>query len=108
MRWVGALVLLAASGATAGDPSPGPRVDAVVPVPPFEHERLHYFGRRHHHLVPGTVTIDRPPYVCDLDHQTFGDQDTFVAHLRGAHHARPESIPDALVVVEGQVHFLAQ
>ena len=84
---------------------PPPGVEAIVPVEPEEHERLHYFGRRHHHLVPGTVTIDRPPYVCDVDGRQFTQGDDFVAHLRAVHHARPAEIPELLLVRDGVVHF---
>src|SRR5947208_14324085 len=90
-------------GADPGPPPPG--VEAIVPVEPEEHERLHYFGRRHHHLVPGTVTIDRPPYVCDVDGRQFTQGDDFVAHLRAVHHARPDEIPELLLVRDGVVHF---
>ena len=79
-----------------------------MPLPPYEHERLHYFGRRHHHLVPGTVTINGAPYVCDPDGRRFTDRDAFVAHLRTAHHAPPERIPDLLLVRDGRVHFVGE
>ena len=80
--------------------------DGVVPVPPAEHERLHYFGRRDHHLVPGTVTIGGAPYVCDLDRQEFADRDLFLAHIRSAHRVRPGSIRDRLVIRDQVVHFI--
>jgi hypothetical protein len=64
-------------------------------VPPIEHQRLHSFGRRHHHLVPGTVTINGAAYICDLDGKRFVDRDAFVAHLRTAHRTAPACIPDA-------------
>jgi hypothetical protein len=102
---LGVLVLLAC-GAVRADDGGRPNVDVVVPVPPYEHERLHYFGRRDHHLVPGTVTINADPYVCDLDKKHFRDRDHFVDHLRRAHHVEPERIPDRLQVRDGQVHFL--
>jgi hypothetical protein len=99
-----ALLLLAASPCVAGD-GPRPDIGVVIPVEPQEHERLHFFGRRHHHVVPGTVTINVPPYVCDRDRRTFRDRDRFVAHLRTAHGVRPEDVHDAVVVVDGQVRF---
>jgi len=83
-------------------------VDAVIPVPPYEHDRLHYFDGRPHHLVPGTVSINRSPYVCDIDRDRFRNRDDFIAHLRRAHHMAPEDIPPRLVVQDGQVHFLDQ
>ncbi len=103
------LVLAVAITAAAEDrPKTRADVDVIVPVPPFEHQRLHYFGRRDHHLVPGTVTINGAPYVCDLDRRRFSDRDRFVAHLRTAHHAAPERIPDQLVVLDGRVHFVGE
>ena len=84
---------------------PKTQVDAIVPVPPTEHGRVYYYGRRYHHLVPGIVTINRPPYVCDLDHRSFAVEDDFVAHLRQAHAVPPAEIPDALLVHGGQIHF---
>jgi hypothetical protein len=104
---------LAASLAVADDQTPpargaaaGPNIDVIVPVPPYEHERLHYFGQRDHHLVPGAVTVNKPPYVCDVDQRRFQDRDAFLVHLRVVHHARSEEIPDQLVVLDGQVHYL--
>lgn len=106
------LVLVAALAialpALADEPRREPDVDVVVPVEPREHERLHYFGQRWHHLVPGTVTINGAAYVCDVDKHRFNDRDRFVIHLRVAHHVPPEDIPDHLVVVEGRVHFIAE
>ena len=101
-----ALLAVALAAVAAADDRPRTSVDAIVPVPPTEHERLHWFGRRGHHLVPGTVTIDRAPYVCDLDRKTFRTEEDFVAHLRTAHHAPPAAIPDLVVVRDGQVHFI--
>jgi len=77
----------------------GAGVEAWVPVDPYEHERLHYFGRRDHHLVPGTVTINAKPYVCDLDQRRFREREDFVAHLRAVHRAPAERIPDLLALV---------
>ena len=103
---VAAVLLAVALPVVADPPNRRAEVDAIVPVPPYEHERLHYFGRRYHHLVPGTVTIGKTPYVCDLDEQLFRTQDDFVAHLRTVHRVPPESIPDRLLVDRGEVHFL--
>src|SRR5438132_14247054 len=60
MLVIGAALLAAADGRRLAPP-----VEAIVPVPPTEHQRVHYFGRRHHHLVPGTVTINGAAYLCD-------------------------------------------
>jgi hypothetical protein len=83
-------------------------VEAIVPVDPYEHERLHFFGKRDHHVVPGTVTINAAPYVCDLDARRFREQDDFVAHLRTVHRADVDRIPDQLVVQDGIVHFIGK
>ena len=102
------LVLITALPALAGDSRARPDIDVVVPVDPTEHERLHFFDRREHHLVPGTVTINGASYLCDVDGKRFTDRDTFVAHLRAAHRMPPERIPDRLVVRGGRVHFLGE
>jgi hypothetical protein len=101
-----AVVLLGALRAAADDRGGRSSVDAVVPVVPEEHRRLHYFGRRDHHLVPGTVTINRAPYACDLDGKHFRERDDFVAHLRTSHGTAPDAIRDRLVVRDGVVHFV--
>ena len=105
---VAILVLTAALPVLAEGPRVRTDVDVVVPVAPTEHERLHYFGRRDHHLVPGTVTINGAPYVCDVDGRRFTDRDAFVAHLRATHGAPAARIPDLLVVRDGRVHFVGK
>jgi hypothetical protein len=102
------LVLIGALPTLAGEPRTRPDLDVVVPVNPTEHERLHYFGRRDHHLVPGTVTINGAPYVCDADGKRFTDRDAFVGHLRAAHRVPAARIPDRLLVRDGRVHFLGE
>ncbi|HZP40467.1 MAG TPA: hypothetical protein VFD84_03035 [Candidatus Binatia bacterium] len=97
-----------AEGAAPSTPARGPRVEAAIPLPPTGHERLRFFGGRDHHLVPGTVTIDKPPYVCDVDGRGFGERDAFVAHLRIRHRLASADIPDRLVVRDGQVHFIGK
>ena len=103
MRLLAAALLVAASctAAGAGDLD----VDAFVPIDPEEHQRLHFFDRRSHHLAPGTVSIDGKPYVCDPDGKSFRGQDEFVAHLRATHRVPPAEIPNRLVVHGGKVHF---
>jgi len=96
------------AGTSPGNSSARPRVDAVVPIPPTEHERVYYFGRPDHHLVPGTVTIDADPYICDAHRLRFKDRDDFVAHLRTAHGLPPEAIPEQLQVRDGRVHFVGK
>ena len=105
---VATLLLVAALPVLAGDSRPRPDIDVVVPVVPTEHERLHWFGRRDHHPVPGTVTINGAPYVCDVDGKRFKDRDTFVAHLRAAHRTPAAKIPDRLLVRDGRVHFVGE
>jgi hypothetical protein len=83
-------------------------IDVIVPLAPYEHQRLHFFGRRHRRLLPGTVTINRAPYVCDLDRARFRDGEAFVAHVRTAHAVPPDRLPDLLLVVGGQVHFVGE
>jgi hypothetical protein len=105
------VVLLAASVVLAADaPAPSTRthLDVVVPVDPREHERLHFFGRPEHHVVPGTVTINGAAYACDPHGLRFSDREVFVAHLRSVHHKALEDIPDALVVIDGRVHFVGE
>jgi hypothetical protein len=105
--WLLALLVLAAAlPAAADERRPRADVEVVIPVVPFEHERLHYFGKHDHHVVPGTVTINGARYICDLDGTRYTDRDRFVAHLRSAHGAPAEAIPDRLVVVDGRVHFV--
>lgn len=85
-----------------------PDVDVWVPVDPHEHDRLHYYDGEYHNLVPGTVAINGPAYLCDVDGRRFADREAFVAHLRTAHRVHPTEIPDLLVVVEGRVHFIGK
>jgi hypothetical protein len=104
-----AVLIVSAASVRADEPrTVRPGVEAWVPVDPYEHERLHYFGRRDHHLVPGTVTINAKPYVCDLDQRRFREREDFVAHLRAVHRAPAERIPDLLVVRDGIVHFIGE
>lgn len=110
MRLLVVTLVLAIGAVTglAGERASDPDVDVIVPVVPEEHQRLHYFGRRHHHLVPGTVTINRAPYVCDLDAKRFRERDDFVAHLRTVHRTPANAIPDRLLVRDGVVHFVGE
>jgi hypothetical protein len=110
VRSIGAALVLVTLVLAAGadDRSAKPRVDAIVPVPPTEHQRLHWFGRRRQHGVPGTVTINRPGYVCDLDGTAFRDEDELVAHVRTVHRTPEAGIADRLLVRDGRVHFVAE
>jgi hypothetical protein len=100
-----ALALPAAAQEPTGGRDGRPDVDVVIPIDPREHDRLHWFDGKPHHGVPGTVTIDAPPYVCDGDGKTFTDRDAFIAHLRRAHRVPASAIPRRLIVEGGQVHF---
>ena len=110
MRRLVVLILLAAAVAAAADDAPRrrPDLDVLVPVDPHEHERLHFFDRKDHHSVPGTVTINGAPYACDLDAQTFKDRDQFVTHVRTAHGVPPERLSDLVVILNGRVHFVGE
>jgi hypothetical protein len=110
VRLLAVVVLIAAvASARADEPRRArPGVEAYVPVDPYEHERLHYFGRRDHHQVPGTVTINAKPYACDLDQRRFREREDFVAHLRAVHRTPADRIPDLLVVRDGIVHFIGE
>ena len=103
MLVIGAALLAAADGRRLAPP-----VEAIVPVPPTEHQRLHYFGRRHHHLVPGTVTINGAAYICDLDGKRFVNRDCLRGAPRTAHHTASARIPALLLVRDGRVHFVGE
>jgi len=105
------LVLLVATALLAGAAGGNDRrrdVDVVVPVDPYEHERLHWFDGRPHGLVPHVVSVNRAPYVCDADRQRFKTEDDFVYHLRSAHKLAWDDIPPQLIVHDGQVHYLGR
>jgi hypothetical protein len=81
------------------------RVHVVVPPPaPLERRGLYFYGKERVE-VPGIVSINRRPYVCDVDHRTFRDKQTFVAHLRVDHAADFRRSADPFVIRDGQVHF---
>lgn len=102
----GSLAALLAVAAHAGDGRRGrDGLDVLVPLDPHEHERLHWFDRRDHHLVPGTVTVNRAPYVCDVEGTEFRRRDAFVAHLRLVHRVPPDRIRELVVLTGGQVRF---
>lgn len=102
---VGADPQAQATGQGTGQGRVRPDLGIVIPIEPHEHDRLQWFGRQDHHVVPGTVTIDKAPYVCDAHDRRFRDKDVFIAHLRADHGLRPDEIPDRLVVLKGVVHF---
>jgi len=101
------LVVLAADAATAADGQRGRDLDVVVPVPIAPGDPgVRWFGRRDHHVVPGTVTIDEPPYRCDVEGVSFADREAFVAHIRAVHRTPSGKIADHVVVEDGRVHFI--
>ena len=84
-----------------------PDVDVFVPIPPEGHERLYWSDGRPHHLVPGTVSINGKPYVCDLDGRRFKDGDALVVHVVSSHRIPAAEIREGIVVRDGVVHFVA-
>jgi hypothetical protein len=86
----------------------GADVDVFVPVDPYEHERMYWSDGQDHGSVPGTVTINGSPYICDLDGARFTDRDAFLYHLRRAHHVNPSRASQLLVVRDGRVHFVGE
>jgi len=87
-------------------PSRGvPNVDVWIPVDPGPHENVYWFDGRTHHGAPGTVTINRPGYICDLDRRAFSRREDFVDHLQRKHKVPPDHVADSLVTIDGQVHF---
>ncbi len=104
-RAIVALLLLVAAVGHAEPRRFGPDLDVFIPIEPEEHERLYFRSPRKRNPIPGTVTINRPPYVCDLDRETFTDRERFAAHLVEKHRVPWDQIGDLLFVVDGQVHF---
>ncbi len=101
------LVLLASGVAIAADGHRKADVDVLVPVPIAPRDPgVQWFGRRDHHAVPGTVTINAPPYRCDVEGTSFSDREAFVAHIRAVHRTPPAKIADHVVVEDGRVHFI--
>lgn len=104
-----AALVLAAGLAAAGDRRRGRAdLDVVVPVVPEEHERLHFFDRQEHHALPGTVTINASPYVCDRDKSRFDDRDEFLYHIRTAHGVDASRAARWLVQRKNRLHFVAE
>lgn len=105
-----AALLLPGTGSSAGDPrlQSRRRLRALpyvfIPLDPTRQQPLYFFGGRATSL-PGVVSVDRPPYVCDVDGKTFTDGQRFVAHLHLAHQLPLASVPQAVIVYDGQVHF---
>ena len=86
-----------------------PEVYIDVPPPPdiYRQQGVYFYGKERVE-VPGTVAVNVPPYVCDLDGETFSDKETFVAHLRTSHGELLGGIAAPFVVYEGQVHFVGR
>jgi hypothetical protein len=103
---VATLLLVATLARADGGRRGRPEVTVIVPAPlPAAEGSPDEAYRR---LIPGTVTIGGAPYVCDVDEQRFTERDAFAAHLRGVHRTPVEQIPGRLLVLEGQVHFVAE
>ncbi|MCW5889638.1 MAG: hypothetical protein KIT14_03715 [bacterium] len=118
LLFVALLVVAATTSADPGGrrpsrpPGPGPGygngLDIWVPIDPYEHERTWFMHRSDRSLVPPAVSIDRDPYVCDLDQRRFADRERFVAHLRGEHGIPRDDIRRGIYQVDGLVHFAAE
>jgi hypothetical protein len=110
---VGLLLLVASTAPAVADDrgrgrDRGADVDVVVPVDPYEHQRMYWSDGQEHHSVPGTVTINGSPYICDLDGARFTDRDAFLYHLRRAHHVDPSRASQLMMVRDGRVHFVGE
>jgi hypothetical protein len=94
---------------SAGPGAPGqPQLWLDVPVDPYEHERMYWKRRSPKDYVPAAIAVDRDPYVCDLDRQSFADADRFAAHLRTKHGVPYEHIRAVLVEVDGVYHYAGE
>ena len=112
MRLLAGLLLLVAWAAPAladdrgRGRNQGADVDVWVPVDPYEHQRMYWSDGQDHHSVPGTVTINGSPYICDLDGAKFTERDAFLYHLRRKHDVDPARASQLLMVRDGRVHFV--
>jgi hypothetical protein len=116
------LVLIGATGRAAAEPDstrgsvpgrrahPGPhqaKVYTYVPPPEEIYGRQGpYFYGKERIEVPGTVAVNKPPYVCDLDEKTFKAKAAFLGHLQVKHGGLLRRNRAPFVVYEGQVHFV--
>jgi hypothetical protein len=100
-----AVLMLAGPAAAQGWGGRRPDLDVFVPIDPHA-PPMQWFGSQDHGLVPGTVTINAAPYVCDVDGRKFPKRDLFLLHLRVVHKVPTQDIPETLAVVDGQVHFI--
>lgn len=102
-------LLLAASALGRDAGRRRPNVTVLVPGPDATSGHapgLRFFDGSAPERIPGTVTIDRPGYACDLDGETFRDRDEFALHVRRAHGVPARNVRDRIVVVDGIVHFV--
>jgi len=84
-------------------------LEIFVPIDPHEHERVYWFAHPERRVVlPGTVTINKAGYVCDIDDRRFSRQQEFIAHLRLVHGIPADQIADMVVLTDGQVHYPAE
>lgn len=101
--------LLVSTALAAADDRPAerlrPEIDVVVPIDPQGRGQVEWFGRQERGRVPGTVTINRPGYVCDVDRRTFSRREDFLDHLEQAHKVPQDRLEQSVTVVRGQVHF---
>jgi hypothetical protein len=89
----------------------GENPEVYVPLAPpadlYKDRGVKFHGRARIE-VPGAMTVNEPPYVCDLEGSVFEDKGSFVAHLRTQHSTRLRESQDPFVVEAGQVHFVGK
>jgi len=102
------LVVGAALLAAADDHPPSPRVEAIVSLPPTEHQRVQYL--RPAPLPPPPRHGDHPTARRTSATSTASTSSTATPswRLRTAHHTAPARIPNLLLVRAGRAHFFAE
>jgi hypothetical protein len=88
-------------------PQPGVYLEIKPPEEIFGPPEVYFFGKKRVD-VPGSVAVNVPPYVCDVEGDTFSDKAEFAAHLRMSHGELLRQIADPFIVYEGQVHFVGK
>jgi len=86
---------------------PGVYLEIEPPDEIFGPQELYFFGGKRVD-VPGSVAVNVPPYVCDVEGNSFSDKAEFAAHLRMSHGELLRQIADPFIVHEGQVHFVGK
>jgi hypothetical protein len=92
-----------------GDDGTRVYIDVPAPADVYGPRGPRFHGQGERLEVPGSVTINVPPYGCDLDDMTFRDKGTFTAHLRTLHSAELEASSAPFVIdPQGQVRFVGR